>query len=232
MQLLVIEDNDRIASLLQRGFTEQGHAVSVCASGIEGERMAATGAWDVIVLDVGLPDRSGINVCRNLRQSGVTTPILMLTVLASTGDKVRGLDAGADDYLTKPFEFEELTARLHALQRRGRVGDAATLKYDDLEIDLSRRTVTRGGQRLTLTRREFDLLTLFMRNPQRVLSRDSIGTAVWDHNFDPRSNVVDVYVCTLRRKINEQAKKPLIRTIIGCGYALDDAPGGAERDQP
>lgn len=230
MQLLVIEDNARIASLLQRGFAEHGHVVNICASGIEGERIAATGAWDVIVLDVGLPDRSGIHVCKNLRQSGVTTPILMLTVLASTGDKVRGLDAGADDYLTKPFEFEELSARLHALQRRGRVSEAAVLKYQDLEVDVARRVATRGGRRLALTRREFDLLTLFMRNPQRVLSRETIGTAVWDHNFDPRSNVVDVYVCTLRRKINEGASKGLIRTIIGCGYALDDA-AAAEHEE-
>ena len=231
MQLLVIEDNARIATLLQRGFAEQGHVVSICASGIEGERIAATGAWDVIVLDVGLPDRSGIHVCKNLRQSGVTTPILMLTVLATTGDKVRGFDAGADDYLTKPFEFEELTARLNALQRRGRSGDAAVLKYGDLEVDLASRTAARAGRRLALTRREFDLLTLFMRNPQRVLSRETIGTAVWDQNFDPRSNVVDVYVCTLRRKINEAATHALIRTIIGCGYALDEA-AETEHDEP
>lgn len=224
VRLLVIEDNPNMAGFIRQGLSEQGYSVDVAATGHEGEAAAATSAYDAIVLDVMLPDQDGMTVCRNLRRRKVKTPILMLTALATTGDKVTGLDAGADDYLTKPFEFEELQARLRALLRRGQGGESAVLAFEDVEMDLTQHKVTRAGRRIRLTQREFALLEYFLRNPDRVLTRTAIAHHVWDMNFDGDSNVIDVYVSMVRRKIDKGFDRPLIHTVIGSGYMLSREP--------
>lgn len=226
MRILVVEDNPKMARFIQQGLSEYGYAVDAAATGTEGEQFAATEPYDLIVLDVMLPDQDGVQTCRNLRRRGRATPILMLTALSSTGDKVKGLDAGADDYLTKPFEFDELVARVRALLRRGQAQEAASLRFADLEMDLLTRTVARAGQKIKLTAKEFAMLECFMRNPNRVLSRTAIGERVWDMNFDRDSNVIDVYVSMLRRKIDREFEERLIHTVVGTGYILSlEAPG-------
>ncbi len=220
MRVLVIEDNPKMAGLLRQGLTENGYAVDVVTSGREGEELAAGHPYDAVVLDVMLPDLDGLQICANLRRQRVATPILMLTALSTTGDKVKGLDAGADDYLTKPFELEELLARLRALLRRGKGQGATRLKFADLKLDLLTRRVTRSGMQIKLSSREFALLEYFMRNPDRVLSRTAIAEHVWDMNFDSDSNVIDVYVSMLRRKMDRGFEQRLIHTIIGSGYVL------------
>ena len=224
MRLLVIEDNPKMAALIQKGLTEQGYAVDVAHSGHDGEFMAAGEVYDAVILDLMLPDQDGLIVCRNLRRRGVHTPILMLTALSTTQDKVTGLDAGADDYLAKPFEFDELVARIRALLRRGQAREASALKFEDIELDLLKRTVTRAGQKIKLTAKEFALLEYFLRNPNRVLSRTAIGEHVWDMNFEPESNVIDVYVSMLRRRIDKGYDRQLIHTMIGAGYMLSTEP--------
>ncbi len=220
MRLLVIEDNPKMAGFIKQGLCEQGYGIDVAATGHDGEHMAATGNYDAIVLDVMLPDLDGVQVCKNLRRRGLKTPILMITALSTTSDKVTGLDAGADDYLTKPFEFEELVARVRALLRRGQAGGSTLLRFEDIEMDLARRQVMRGGRRIRLTAKEFALLEYFLRNPNRVLTRTAIGEHVWDMNFDSDSNVIDVYVSMVRRKVDRGFDKPLIHTVIGSGYIL------------
>jgi two-component system, OmpR family, copper resistance phosphate regulon response regulator CusR len=227
MRILVVEDNPKMARFIQQGLTEHGYAVDVAATGEDGELLAATQTYDLVILDVMLPDQDGVQTCRNLRRRGRATPIIMLTALSSTGDKVKGLDAGADDYLTKPFEFDEFVARVRALLRRGQAQEAASLRFADLEMDLLTRTVSRGGQKIKLTAKEFALLECFMRNPNRVLSRTVIGERVWDMNFDTDSNVIDVYVSMLRRKIERESQQRLIHTVVGMGYMLSLEPPGA-----
>jgi len=224
MQILVIEDNPKVAAAIQKGLAEQGFGVKVTRSGQEGETLALETAFDLIILDLMLPDHEGVTLCRNLRRANVSTPTLMLTALSGTADKVNGLDAGADDYLTKPFEFEELLARVRALLRRGQATEAAVLRYADMEMDLAKRAVTRQGQAIDLKHREFALLEYFMRNPDRVLARSLIGEHVWDMNFNPFSNVIDVYVSNLRRKIDKPFGEPLIHTVVGSGYRFGDPP--------
>jgi DNA-binding response OmpR family regulator len=220
MRVLVVEDNPKIAALIEEGLKAQGYAVDKAQTGHEGETLIAEQHYDLIILDIMLPDEDGLQVCRNLRRRGVSTPVLMLTALATTLDKVTGLDAGADDYLTKPFEFEELLARVRALLRRGEAQEASMLRFGDLEMDLVHRSVARGGQKIKLTTKEFALLEYLMRNPERVLSRAAIGEHVWDMNFDNDSNVIDVYISMLRRKIDRDFIQPVIHTIIGSGYVL------------
>lgn len=220
MKLLLIEDNPKMSGLICQGLGEQGYLVEVAASGHDGEHQAASGTFDLVILDVMLPDTDGMHVCRNLRRRGVKTPILMLTALATTPDKVAGLDAGADDYLTKPFEFDELIARVRAILRRGQAAGSTVLKYADVEMDLAQRRVTRAGQRIRLTAKEFSLLEYFLRNPNRVLTRTAIAEHVWDMNFDGDSNVIDVYVSMVRRKVDKGFDRPLIHTVIGTGYML------------
>ena len=222
MRVLIVEDNPRMANVIRKGLSENGYAVDLADGGHVGEAMGAAQPYDAIILDVMLPDQDGIQACANLRRRGIKTPILMLTALSGTADKVKGLDAGADDYLTKPFEFDELLARLRALLRRGQGGQAARLTFADLEMDLIERRVTRDGRRIKLTAKEFALLEYFLRNPHRVLTRTSIGEHVWDMNFEGDSNVIDVYVSMLRRKIDRYFSQPLIHTEIGVGYVLGD----------
>ncbi len=227
MRLLVIEDNPKTAGFICQGLSEQGYIVDVAPTGSEGERAAVTESYDLVILDIMLPDQDGIQVCRNLRRQGVKAPILMLTALSSTADKVTGLDAGADDYLVKPFEFDELIARIRALLRRGQAREAAVLRFEDVEMDLVARKVSRAGQRMNLTAKEFALLEYFLRNPNRVLTRTAIGERVWDMNFESDSNVIDVYVSMLRRKIDKGFDARLIHTVIGAGYVLSaEAPNG------
>jgi two-component system, OmpR family, copper resistance phosphate regulon response regulator CusR len=220
MRLLVIEDNVKMAGFIAQGLSEQGYAVDVAHTGEEGEKLAIAAPYDGIILDLMLPDQDGVTICRNLRRGGMKTPILILTALSTTADKVTGLDAGADDYLTKPFEFDELIARVRALLRRGQAKEAAVLQFQDLEMDLVGRRVSRGDQRLNLTTKEFSLLEYFMRNPNRVLTRTAIGEHVWDMNFETESNVIDVYISMLRRKIDKGFDQRLIHTVIGAGYML------------
>ena len=225
MRFLIIEDNPRMAEIIRMALAEQTYNSDIANSGYSGEEMAATGSYDGIILDLMLPDHDGVQVCRNLRRRGVSTPILMLTALSSTDDKVSGLDAGADDYLTKPFESEELVARVRALLRRGKGVEGAVLKYHDLEMDLSTRRVKRGDQQIRLSSKEFSLLEYFMRRPYRVLTRSMIGEHVWDMTLDEESNVIEVYVSRLRNKVDKGFDLKLIHTVVGTGYVLSaDGP--------
>ncbi len=226
-RLLLVEDNARLAELMARTLADHAFSVEMTASGVEGEAKAQSDEYDAIILDLMLPDRDGVEVCRNLRRHGRSTPILMLTALSSTADKVTGLDAGADDYLPKPFELEELVARIKAVMRRVRGQQVAPLTYEDLSLDPASRQVSRAGKRIALTAREFALLEYFMRNPNRVLSRSQIGERVWDMNFEPRNNVIEVYISRLRNKIDRGFDKPLLHTVIKMGYILSaDGPPG------
>jgi DNA-binding response OmpR family regulator len=218
MRVLIIEDNPKMAAALQKGLREHGFAPDVSHAGFDGEELASSGVYDLVVLDLMLPDRDGVEVCRNLRRRGIRSKILMLTALSATENKISGLDAGADDYLTKPFEFEELLARVRALLRRGDATESRFLRCENLELDLYTRVAKRSDQSVELSNKEYALLEYFMRNPNRVLSRTQIGEKVWDMNFEPSSNVVDVYVSALRKKIDRGHERELIHTVKGVGY--------------
>lgn len=218
MQILIIEDNERMTQLLKQGFAEHGYSADTFEIASAGEEAAFVKSYDVIVLDRVLPDKDGVEICRQLRQKGVKTPILMLTGMGSTEDKISGLNAGADDYLAKPFAFDELIARIRALLRRGESGESARLAYDDVEIDLLKRAVSRAGKPIRLRNKEYELLEFFIRRHDRVLPRITISEHVWDMNYDLTSNVIDVYVAALRRKLDKGFERPLIHTIIGVGY--------------
>ncbi len=218
MRVLIVDDNPKMAAALQKGLREHGMAPDVSHTGFDGEEAAATGVYDLILLDLMLPDRDGVEVCRNLRRRGVKSKVLMLTALSTTANKIDGLDSGADDYLTKPFEFEELLARVRALLRRGDASESRFLRCQDLELDLYTRIAKRAGQSVELSNKEYALLEYFMRNPNRVLSRTQIAEKVWDMNFEPGSNVVDVYISALRKKLDRGHQQGLIHTIKGVGY--------------
>lgn len=232
MRTLLIEDNARLAESIKIGLEQQGYVVDVATTADEGDEMAVVNRHDLILLDVMLGDRCGIELCRQLRRQKVATPILMLTVLASTTDKVRGLDAGADDYLTKPFQMDELLARMRSLLRRSQATEGALLRSGDLVMDLHEHRVAIGGVPVKLSAKEFALLEYFMRNPRKLLTRTMISESVWDMNYESSSNVIDVYVSMLRRKVDRDAKHPRIETVIGSGYRfLEHAEPGdsAER---
>lgn len=224
MRVLIVEDNPRLAASIQQAISEQGHSAHVCLTGYEAEDLAAEDVYDMYILDVMLPDRSGIDICKNLRTMGISAPVLMLTALSNTTNKVEGLDAGADDYLTKPFEYDELVARVRALLRRGTASQSTKLTVDDVELDLSRRSVKRDGESIKFTSKELALLEYFMRNPDRVLTRSSIMQSVWETEYEPGSNIVDVYVSNLRKKLTENGGKQLIHTMIGTGYRFGPDP--------
>jgi len=226
MRILVIEDNPKMAAAIQKGLSEHGYAVDSVYTGFDGEEKAAEHSYDALILDLMLPDRDGIEVCRNLRRRGVRTPMLILTALSGTADKVTGLDAGADDYLSKPFEFEELVARVRALLRRGQATESRMLRYEDLELDLGKRSAMRGGVKIRLSPKEFSLLEFLMRNPNRVLPRMTIVEKVWDMNYEPSSNVIDVYISSLRKKIDRDHEHPLIHTVVASGYRFGLAESG------
>ena len=218
MRALVVEDNPRLAAALQSGLRAHGFAADVCHTGFDAEEQAAVLPYDVIILDLMLPDRDGVEVCRNLRRRKIASAVIMLTALNATEQKVSGLYAGADDYLTKPFEFEELLARIHTVLRRGEASDARVLRVADLELDVYTRAARRGACRIALSNREFALLEYLMRHPERVLSRAQIAEKVWDISFEASSNVIDVYIAALRRKVDRGFDPPLIHTVKGAGY--------------
>jgi heavy metal response regulator len=220
VRLLVVEDESKVASFIKKGLGEEGYAVDLAADGEAGLAMALERVHDLIILDIRLPKMDGLQVLRMLRQDKVTTPVLLLTVRATIEDKVLGLDAGADDYLTKPFAFQELVARVRALLRRRAEAEPAVLRVGDLSLDPARRTVVLGGVKIDLTAREFALLDYFMRNPGRVLTRTMIAEHVWDYSFDTSTNVIDVYVNYLRKKIDAEREPKLLHTVRGVGYML------------
>ena len=226
VRILVVEDNKNLALAIRRGLVEHGYGVDVAHLGHEGEEMAASEPYDLVILDVMLPDRDGVVVCRNLRRRKISTYILMLTALSGTSEKITGLEAGADDYLTKPFEFEELMARIRALLRRGKPTEAVRLEYGGLEIDLLKRQVWRDGQRIRLRTKELAVLELLMRNADRVVDRTTIAHKVWDMNYEPSSNLIDKYVSSLRQKIDRGHERPLIQTVVGTGYRLGERDEG------
>ncbi len=225
MRILVVEDQPKTAQFLKKGFNEVGYSVDIAESGSAAESYLASSEYDLVILDVMLPDQSGIDTARHIRRDGYQGPLMMLTALSTTKDKVHGLDAGADDYLTKPFAFDELLARVRALLRRNssKTGVDSVLKYSEIEMDLVHRKVTRNGQEITLTAKEFSLLEYFLRNPERPLGRTSIAEHVWDISFDSESNVIDVYVNLLRKKIDAGFSKKLIQTVVGVGYVLKNS---------
>jgi two-component system OmpR family response regulator len=223
MRLLVVEDETKMADILRRGLEQEGYAVDTVAEGTDAIWMATENPYDCIVLDVMIPGPDGVEVCQSLRSKAVWTPIVMVTARGSINDRVRGLDVGADDYLTKPFSFEELLARVRALIRRGAVERPAELKVADLTLDPAQRRVHRSGQEIRLTPKEFSLLEFLMRHPDEVLTRTRIREHVWDWSFEGSSNVVDVYVRYLREKVDRPFVKSLIRTVRGVGYAIGSA---------
>jgi DNA-binding response OmpR family regulator len=219
MRILVAEDEKAVAAFLKQGLKEAGYAVDLARDGQEALDHLETVSYDLVVLDIMLPRLDGIGVLRQARARRLKTPVLLLTARDEVGDKVKGLDAGADDYLTKPFAFPELLARIRALLRRPPPQTGTELRLEDLEMDLTRRTVKRGGESLELSPREFALLELFLRHPGQVLTRTQISEHVWENSFSTGTNVVDVYVGYLRRKL-DAGRVALLQTVRGVGYRL------------
>ncbi len=225
MNLLVVEDEPKLARLLKQMLEEEHYRVDLARDGDQGTQLGESGRYDAIILDLLLPKRDGLEVCRWLRQQQVRTPVLMLTALGQVDEKVAGLDAGADDYLTKPFAFAELLARVRALTRRDANGQLADrLQVADLTLDLKTREVGRGGRRLDLTAREFSLLEYLMRHPNQVLTQTQIAEYVWDMNYDGLTNRVAVYISYLRAKVDGGFPVKRIRTVYGVGYKLAADP--------
>ena len=225
MRVLVVEDERKVANFIRQGLEEEGHTVEVAEDGAEAlDRLLVGLPYDLVVLDVMLPRRDGLSVLKALRDKRVSTPVLLLTARDGVADKVAGLDLGADDYLTKPFAFDEFLARVRALLRRPAGQAAPALRLEDLTLDPATRGVSRGDRSITLTTREFALLEYFMRNIGRVLIRPMIAEHVWGVDFDRESNVIDVYVGYLRRKIDGPGERPLLHTVRGAGYVLRAEP--------
>jgi two-component system copper resistance phosphate regulon response regulator CusR len=228
MRVLVVEDQPNVARALAKGLREQSYAVDVATDGEEGLFRAESGEYDLVILDVMLPKIGGFEICRRLRERKIAASILMLTARDDKRSRLEGLDTGADDYLTKPFDFDELLARVRALLRRSRVYVPARLCIADVELDTNRKTATRGGREISLTAKEYALLEHFMRNPERVVTREEIARRVWDETFDPFSNVIEVYVGRLRKKREADAKPRLLHTRRGLGYVLSQEAGDEE----
>ena len=224
MRILVVEDERKVASFIRQGLEEEGHAVEVARDGAEALDLLEGPPYDLIVLDVMLPRRDGFAVVRDLRGRGIATPVLMLTARDAVADKVTGLDLGADDYLTKPFAFAEFLARVRALLRRGSGEHLPVLRIADLALDPATRGVTRGERRIELTSREYALLEDFMRHTGRVLTRPMIAEHVWGIDFDHESNVIDVYVGYLRKKVDQDGEPRLLHTVRGAGYVMKAEP--------
>ena len=222
MKILIVEDEKKTASYLRKGLSENGFVVDVTANGEDGLHLARSTDYELIILDVMLPERDGWSVVSELRRAGRQTPVLFLTARDAVGDRVKGLNLGADDYLVKPFAFSELLARVRSILRRGPARQTETLKVADLEIDFIRHRASRGGKPLDLTPKEFSLLSLLTRRAGEVLSRTYIAEQVWDMNFDPGTNVVDVQVRRLRSKVDDPFEKKLIHTVRGAGYVLHE----------
>lgn len=222
-KILVVDDDEKITSLLRRSLAFEGYDVETARDGREGLQALMTSVPDLVILDVMMPELDGWEVCRRIRSSGIQAPILMLTAKDEVQDRVRGLDLGADDYLVKPFALEELLARVRALLRRKSGmsdADGGRLVFEDLVLDLDSREAIRGGRAIELTSKEFDLLHLFMSNPRRVLTRETIMEKIWGYDYSGESNVLEVYIAMLRQKLEEGGAKRLIQTIRGTGYVL------------
>jgi DNA-binding response OmpR family regulator len=222
MKILIVEDEPKLASYIQKGLEEQAYEVEVAYDGLMGKRLASANHYDVIIMDVNLPKMNGFDLASALRTEKIKTPILMLTALGTMEDKLTGFDSGADDYLVKPFEFRELLARIRALYKRSSEGQvsAGILKIADLELNLDDKTVRRAGRKMELTAKEFSLLEHLMRNKGRVVSRVDIAEKVWEINFDTGTNVIDVYVNFLRKKVDKDFPIKLIHTVVGMGYIM------------
>jgi two-component system, OmpR family, copper resistance phosphate regulon response regulator CusR len=231
MRLLLVEDDAGIARFVAKGLREQAYAVDISATGDDALYQAAINSYDVIILDVMIPGKNGFDVCRELRRSGQKLPILMLTARDAVEDRIKGLDHGADDYLTKPFEFRELLARLRALLRRSAEIRPAQIAVADLVLDTGAQSVSRAGRSIPLTTKEYALLEFLARNAGRVVGRAEIAEHVWDETFDPFSNLIEVYVNRVRRKIDSGSAKPLLHTRRGAGYFFG-AAGGASESEP
>jgi DNA-binding response OmpR family regulator len=216
VRLLLVEDEDRIASFVQKGLVAHGYTVERVATGGEATGRALSREFDLAILDLGLPDMDGLDVLRTWRDRGIALPVLILSARGELGDRVEGLEVGADDYLTKPFAFDELLARVRARLRPQPAADATTVRFRDVELDLRTRRVTVGTRSVELAPREFSLLETFLRNPGQVLSREQLLSRVWGYDFDPQSNLVDVYVGYIRRKVGDG----YIETVRGAGYRL------------
>jgi heavy metal response regulator len=223
MKILIVEDEKKVSEFIRKGLQEEGYVVDAAYDGGNGLTLARDGLYDVIILDLYLPALDGLEVLKKLREEKIMTPILLLTVRAAIEDKVLGLDLGADDYLTKPFAFQELVARVRALMRRRTDAETTALRIADLVLDPLRRTVSRRGQRIDLSLKEFALLEYLMRNIDRVLTRTMIIDHVWNYDFDSGTNVVDVYVNYLRKKIDAHHEIKLIHTVRGVGYVMKEA---------
>ena len=224
MRILVVEDEHKLAAVVRRGLEEHGYAVDVAYDGNDALAMAEVEPYDLIVLDIMLPGIDGITVCQRLRAARKNMPVLMLTARDTVDDRVAGLDSGADDYLVKPFAFRELLARVRALLRRDGFSRDPVLSVGDLEVDTVSHEVRRGGRSIDLTSKEYAMLEYFMRNPNRVLTRTQIAEHVWDYDFMSMSNVIDVYVRYLRRKLGDDHEPRLFRTVRGTGYQLRAPP--------
>ena len=229
MRILLVEDDSRVASFIRRGLREEHYTVDTAKDGEEALFLAQTGEYDVIILDLMLPKRNGMDVLRTLRGERQAVPVLVLTAKDELQDKVSGLNAGADDYLTKPFRFDELLARVRALLRRRGDMVPTALQVGDLELDTLRHRATRGGKPLDLTSREYTLLEFLLRHTDQVVSRTMLAEHVWEHDFDPLSNVIDVHIARLRRKIDDDVSLKLLHTIRGSGYMIQVPPGSPKR---
>jgi heavy metal response regulator len=222
MRILIIEDEKKVASFIKKGLEEEYFVADIAGDGKEGLKLATTEEYDIIIMDIMLPFMDGITLMKEIRKREISTPVLMLTVNDSVKDKVEGLDAGADDYLTKPFAFEELIARLRALLRRNENSKTSKLTIADLELDLQSHRVFRNNQEIILTPKEYSILEYLMRNSKKVISRTKLIEHVYDYHFDTETNIIDVYINKVRSKIDNNFEKPLIHTIRGIGYVLKD----------
>jgi len=225
VRILLVEDEPRVAAFVAKGLREQAYAIDVARDGEQALYLAAVNTYDLFILDVMLPLKDGYSVCRELRRAGTRTPILMLTARDAVDDRVAGLDCGADDYLTKPFDFKELLARLRALSRRSAEVRPAVIRVADLILNTANHAVSRAGKRVSLTAKEYSFLEFLVLNENRIVNREQIAQHVWDENFDPFSNVIDVYVRRLRSKIDAGFDRPLIHTRRGEGYMLTAEAG-------